>query len=213
MWDGEESFGERWDVFCALPQDPGSILDVGCGVGLGFQTFKRRGVRVVGIDNDPNAVRQAAENLSEAVLLDVERDPWPESFLGAFDVVAFCDALEHLVDPWAALGKVRALLTEQGVVVASIPNVRQVRVVAKLALGRWDYVKGAGTVQRGHLRFFTRRTITDMFDEAGYEGVKFFFPRQTFHLRRPERLLNSITVGRFADLLYGSYTLSARPRP
>jgi hypothetical protein len=51
-----------------------------------------------------------------------------------------------------------------------------------------------------------------MFMEAGYHAPQYFWPRHTFHLRAPERLLNAATLGKVPDLLYGSYTISARPR-
>lgn len=197
----EPSFGERWDVFCALPARPNAILDVGCGTGMGFQTYRERGCRVVGVDIDEEALAEAFPRLDETYLHNVEADVWPQAFTGAFDVIAFCDCLEHLVDPWAVLQSVRPLLTPRGVVVASIPNVRQARIVVKLLLGRWEYQPGAGTVQRGHLRFFTRRTVIDMFNEAGYETPRFYFPMKTFHLaRRLEQFLHLSMLGRAPDL-------------
>lgn len=203
--------GERWDVFCALPPAPKTILDVGCGQGLAFQRYRARGTRVIGVDSDSAALEQALQHVDEVHLLDIEADAWPGHFRGAFDVIAFCDCLEHLRDPWTVLRSVIPLLQPGGLVVASIPNIRQWRLLAKIAVGRFDYVKAAGTIQREHLRFFTRRTIVDMFAEAGYERPRFYFPRRTFHLRPPERLVNTLTRGALSDLLYGSYTVSASP--
>jgi SAM-dependent methyltransferase len=201
--------GERWDVFCALPTAPHSILDVGCGVGLGFQSYRQRGVRLVGVDNDPHSIAAAAGRMDEVLLLDIEHESWPAHFVGVFDVVAFCDCLEHLADPWRVLASVRPLLAPGGRVVASVPNIRQWRLIAKLAFGRWEYLPGAGTIQRGHLRFFTRQTIVDLFCEAGFDSPRFFWPLQTFHLRPLERRLHRLTGRRFPDLLYGSYTVAA----
>jgi SAM-dependent methyltransferase len=206
------AYGERWDVFCALPPDPKAILDVGCGSGMGFQSYRNRGTRLVGVDIFPSAVEASAERMDEALVLDIETQPWPERFLGTFDVVAFCDSIEHLVDPWRVLRDARPLLRDGGVVVASIPNIRQWRLITKLALGKWDYVQGAGTIQRGHLRFFTRQTVIDLFREAGYHQPRFYFSRSTFHLRRPEHLLDRLTAGKLPDLWYGTYTVAATPR-
>lgn len=208
----ETEYGERWDVFCAVPDGTRSILDVGCGTGLGFQSYRKRGARLVGVDYDPACVEAARGRMDDARAFDLERDSWPDEWRGAFDVVAFCDVLEHLTDPWLVLASVRPLLSGRGVVVASIPNVRQWRLIAKLALGRWEYVRGGGTIQRGHYTFFTRQTVRDLFAEAGFEPPRFSWPRETFHLRPADRALHMATLGRIPDLWYGSYTVSARPK-
>lgn len=202
---------ERWDMHCALPAGARSLLDVGCGTGNGFAGLRRRGVRVVGIDHDPSVVAQAARVLDDAIVLDIDAGEWPPALAGAFDVVAFADCLEHLRNPWAVLRSARTLLAPGGVVIASIPNVRQARVIARLVLGRWDYVDGPGIMSNSHLRFFTERTALDLFEIAGYADVRCWYPRRTFHLRQPERTLNTLTAGRFAGLLYNSLTLSGRP--
>ncbi len=200
-------------MHCAIPAGARSLLDVGCGAGGGFAGLRQRGLRIVGIDHDPAVVDTARHVLDDALVLDVESGDLPREFTGAFDVVAFADCLEHLRDPWTVLRTVRHLLTPRGVVVASVPNVRQIRVVAKLALGRWTYVDGPGVMSNSHLRFFTERTVRNLFEIAGYADVRCYYPRRTFHLRQPERTLNTLTGGLFAGLLYNSLTASARPFP
>ena len=204
--------GARWDVFEALPPHPREILDVGCGEGLAFAPYRQRGTRLVGIDFDATLLTVAKDHMDEVRRVDLERDAFPEDWLGHFDVIACCDVLEHLRDPWAALTRLRPLLSEDGVLVASIPNIRKWRMLAKLALGRWEYPEGMGTEQRDHVRFFTRKTIEAMLAEAGYGPATYFWPREAWHLRPSERTVDRITRGRLADFLYGSYTLAARPR-
>src|SRR5882724_9794829 len=63
----EMEYGERWDTFCAIPRGVRSILDVGCGSGLGFQTFRHQGVRVVGVDSFPDCIDAAVGRLDEAL--------------------------------------------------------------------------------------------------------------------------------------------------
>ncbi len=54
-----------------------------------------------------------------------------------------------------------------GVLVASIPNVRNVRVVAPLVLfGRWRYTD-QGQLDRTHLRFFTRESAIELVASGG----------------------------------------------
>jgi hypothetical protein len=58
------------------------------------------------------------------------------------------------------------LLAPGGVIVASIPNVQNLDVLRRLARGQWDY-RERGILDRGHLRFFTLRTIEGLFAQAG----------------------------------------------
>ena len=204
-------WGERWDMWCALPPDPRTVLDVGCGSGMGLASLSKRGITVIGVDVDPKAIVKARTRLREARLLDVEREPWPVDWLGFFDVIAFCDSLEHFADPWKVLRSTRSLLRAGGRVVASVPNLRQWRMLTKLALGRWHYHDGPGIMNRSHLHFFTRQTMRDLFTESGFGQPTFYFPRQTFHLRQPERALNAMTFGAVPDFFYNSFTVSAEP--
>jgi SAM-dependent methyltransferase len=198
-------------MFCALPERPESILDVGCGSGQGFKSYMDAGSAVVGVDNDPAAIAKASRRLTDARVHDVESEPWTAEWEGSFEVVAFCDCLEHLTDPWKVLRDVRPLLRPGGRVVVSVPNLSHWRTLGKLALGRWRYVDGPGIMARSHLRFFTKQTVRDLFQEAGYSKPTFYFPWRTFHLERPERAMHALTLGRLPQLFYRSYTVSAQP--
>jgi glycosyltransferase involved in cell wall biosynthesis len=55
-------------------------------------------------------------------------------------------------------------------VIASIPNVSHLAVRAMLLEGRWDYAN-LGLLDRDHVRFFTRKTIEQLFQDAGYDAV------------------------------------------
>jgi SAM-dependent methyltransferase len=76
------------------------------------------------------------------------------------------DVLEHMVDPWSAMTKLAALLAPGGVLVASIPNVQNYRVILPLLQGRWDYAS-EGLLDRTHLRFFTRASAIELMECSG----------------------------------------------
>ena len=82
----------------------------------------------------------------------------------------FADVLEHLVDPWRVLREAVAVLADNGVIVASIPNVQNIDVVRRLLRGRWDY-RERGILDFGHLRFFTLSSIRTLFAQAGLTVV------------------------------------------
>lgn len=159
---------DRPDVIPFVPPTAGRLLDVGCWKGALGRQLKRRspGLVVIGIEPDDAAAAVAATRLDRVIAGRFPEDLGPGE--APFDCVVFSDVLEHLVDPWEALRLTRSLLSNSGRVVAVIPNVRHVRVVVPLLLrGRWDYAD-TGLLDRTHLRFFTRATMIELFQSAGY---------------------------------------------
>jgi hypothetical protein len=82
------------------------------------------------------------------------------------DTILLADVLEHLVDPWATLARLRTAFPG-ATVVASIPNVANLWLMEELAAGRFPYA-AEGLLDVTHLRFFTRASIVQMFAGAGY---------------------------------------------
>jgi glycosyltransferase involved in cell wall biosynthesis len=56
-------------------------------------------------------------------------------------------------------------------VIASIPNVSHLAVRAMLLEGRWEYAN-LGLLDRDHVRFFTRKTIEQLFQDAGFDPIE-----------------------------------------
>ncbi|MHB8958917.1 MAG: class I SAM-dependent methyltransferase, partial [Candidatus Limnocylindrales bacterium] len=79
---------------------------------------------------------------------------------------------EHLVDPWSVLVAQRSLLRPGGQAIFSLPNVRNIRILASLLLrGEWRYTD-EGILSIGHLRFFTTRGMRRLINGAGYEILR-----------------------------------------
>jgi SAM-dependent methyltransferase len=159
----------RPEVAELVPPECHRVLDVGCGNGELGRLLKSRGHHVTGVELQPAAAERARRILDDAICCDVEGDGWPFA-PESFDTILFADLLEHLVDPWRVLREAAPLLSPSGRVVASIPNVQNWDVLRRLVLGRWDY-RDRGILDRGHLRFFTLRSIRRLFDHAGLDVI------------------------------------------
>jgi len=160
-----------WDRHEVLPFVPGqceAILDVGCGRGAFGELLKlqRPEARVSGIESVPDRAKQATERLD---LVTCGSFPYDLPAGEAFDCIVFNDVLEHLADPWQAINHARSVLSGgHGYVVASIPNVQHYSVSIKLLLrGEWHYVD-AGILDRTHLRFFTKKSMRELFETQGF---------------------------------------------
>ena len=161
--------GTRPEMIPFVPMWVQSLLDVGCGYG-GFGSglkAERPDIEVWGMDSAPEVTDRAKASL-DAFLPGLFPDDAPDR---RFDCLTFNDSIEHMVDPWQALDAAKGLLTERGVIVVSLPNVRQYSIIRMLVLkGEWEY-RDTGIMDRTHLRFFTRTSAINMFQECRLEVV------------------------------------------
>ena len=132
-----------------LARSPGRVLDLGCG-SAGSAPSSRPGHHVVGVDVHET---DAKERLDHFVVADLEQGiPLAVHERGPYDTVVAADVLERVRDPGRLLVRLRPLLTDGAVVLASVPNIGHwypLRVVS----GRFDY-DARGILDRDHVRFF-----------------------------------------------------------
>lgn len=145
------------------------VLEFGCATGYMSEVLKERlGCTVVGIEIDPGAAAMAEEHTDRVIVGDAEKIDYAAELAGEeFDVVLFADVLEHLKEPADVLRRVRPFISENGVVIASIPNIAHASVRLALLGGEFRY-REWGLLDDTHLRFFTRASIQDLFEESGY---------------------------------------------
>jgi len=145
------------------------VLEFGCATGYMSEVLKDRlGCTVTGVEISPEAAEVAEQHTERVIVGDAEKIDYAAELAGEeFDVVLFADVLEHLKAPADVLRRIRPLVAENGVVIASIPNVAHGSVRLALLGGEFRY-RESGLLDDTHLRFFTRASIQDLFEETGY---------------------------------------------
>jgi 2-polyprenyl-3-methyl-5-hydroxy-6-metoxy-1,4-benzoquinol methylase len=145
------------------------VLEFGCATGYMSEVLKNRlGCTVVGVEIDRDAAALAEKHAERVIVGDAEKIDYAAELAGEeFDVVLFADVLEHLKEPADVLRRVRPFVAENGLVVASIPNIAHASVRLALLGGEFRY-REWGLLDDTHLRFFTRSSIQDLFEETGY---------------------------------------------
>jgi 2-polyprenyl-3-methyl-5-hydroxy-6-metoxy-1,4-benzoquinol methylase len=93
---------------------------------------------------------------------------------GEFDVVLCADIIEHLRDPLTFLRRSRALIAIGGKLVLSTPNIANWSIRVALLAGRFSY-KDRGILDRTHTHLFTRRSLLECLDAAGYRVERLDF--------------------------------------
>src|SRR5215470_13289467 len=160
------------DLLRLMPVTARRIVEVGCSSGAMAREYKKLNAQChyLGIEIDPGYAQLARRYCNTVLELDVESlDAAGVAGLES-DCWVFGDSLEHLRDPWALLHRVRAAMPADGHVIACIPNAQHWSVQARLSCGELRYEQ-AGLLDRTHLRWFTRITILEMFQQAGFKIV------------------------------------------
>lgn len=200
----------RPEMMRFVPAGAKRVVEFGCGEGCFAAALKgERGAEAWGVELDAGAAAEASKQLDKVLVgpLEDQLAALPERY---FDCIVFNDVLEHLVDPFVVLRNVKRLLREGGVVVCSIPNARFFPAFVDFVFRKqWRY-EDHGTWDRTHLRWFTERSIADMFDALGYdlltlEGINDLVTWKF-------KLANMLTFGFLSDTRYMQFAVVARPR-
>lgn len=159
-------------LFDLMERPPRRVLDLGCATGaFGAELIRRYPeAHVVGIEGGRDAAAVASSRLHRVIHARLDDIAFDAHGLveGEFDTVIASDVLEHLVNPWQLLVRLRPLLAPDAQVLASIPNIRNLTVVSPLLLnGRFDYDE-RGLLDVTHLRFFTLHGMQQLFEQTGY---------------------------------------------
>jgi 2-polyprenyl-3-methyl-5-hydroxy-6-metoxy-1,4-benzoquinol methylase len=198
----------RLDLLRLLPAGGGlRLLDLGAGDGATLRAAKEMGlasytvgVELVEPEGGAPGVDRFLQGNVEAMELDLPA--------GSFDAILCADVLEHLVDPWRVVARLADLLRPGGVLLSSIPNVRNHRVLRPLVLGGDFRYQPAGLMDRSHLRFFCRRNIREMFEGAGLKVEAMEENMGGYGLKH--RLVDRLSFGLLHDLFVFQFLTRAR---
>jgi len=160
----EEEAGQRETARDLLERlerhtDRGALLDLGCWVGFLLDEARARGWDpVTGVEPSKFASGYARDRLR----LDVRTDDLMTAEVpGRYQAVVLGDVIEHLPDPGAALDRVSELLAPRGAVMLMLPDAGS--RVARMMGRRW------WSVIPTHVHYFTRKSLTRLLTDHGYE--------------------------------------------
>ncbi len=149
------------------------VLDLGCGKGDLSKVLIRSGFEVMGCDADAEGVRIATKSCSQAIFrhLGVYDDPCA---LGRsdFDAVVSTEVVEHLFTPRALPRFANQVIKEGGWLIITTPYHGYIKNLAISVTDHWD--KHLPPLwDGGHIKFFSRRTLTQLLEEEGFEVQEF----------------------------------------
>lgn len=202
-------FGERPEMLKLIPSGVKRILEIGCGEGGFSASVKRKyGAECWAMEYNPEVAQKAAKVLDRLLVGDADKniDELPD---GYFDAIVCNDVLEHLAYPRETLKRLRPKLSPNGVVVASLPNIRYLPALCQIVFRRTFPLEDDGIFDRTHLRWFTRKNIVQMFEECGYEVTKL----RGNGMGNPLVVtIGIVTLGYFWDAVWMQYKVVATAR-
>ncbi|HEX4858918.1 MAG TPA: class I SAM-dependent methyltransferase [Usitatibacteraceae bacterium] len=210
---------------------PRTLLDIGCSSGLLGAEVKRRhpACRTIGVEPHRSTANAAAKRLDQIVQARFEDVDFAAQGIspGSIDTVVAADVLEHMVDPWRAMLKLKPLLTPDAQIIISLPNGRHLRFLhGLLDQGEWRYAE-RGILDITHLRFFSLKTFGELLAQTGYraEHCNYFLDQslEDFYQKNIQKpnisfgigrlVMNNVTPQELTELCTWQFFIRARPLP
>ena len=201
----EYSSNIRKEILDVIPKFSKRILDLGCGNGSTCKWLKENNYceTTYGIEKFNINQIEIKQNIDFFCEANLETDDFFPNV--KFDLILVLDVIEHLSNPWEFIKKIKNKLDKNGKIIFIIPNVLHYSVLKMLILNKdWKY-QDSGIMDKTHLRFFTRKSIINLFTENDLriEDLKFFPINQMSKSRN----LNKITLGIFKEFLTTQYII------
>lgn len=142
---------------------PGKLLDVGCGMGFMMKRFQELGWESYGVDVSSYATEYARNELGmnaytgTADILDFAND--------FFDIVTIILAIEHMPDPKNTLAVLNKLMRPGATIIIATHDIGG--LWPRIAGSKWQHL-----FVPEHLFFFSRKTLTHLLNETGFDTFK-----------------------------------------
>jgi len=201
----------RPEMLRFIPDTAKTSLEIGCSAGNFSAQFDSSKIETWGVEPDLKSAKEAAGKMFKVLegTIDDTIQDLPDNY---FDVIIMNDVIEHLLEPWNDIEKLKSKLTKNGVLVTSIPNVRYSKNLFKMIFYRdWKYTDDL-ILDRTHFRFFTKKSIKRFFKDAGYEvqRIKGINRTKSFFYFPFAVLFNVLFLGSQLDMFFMQYATVAK---
>jgi 2-polyprenyl-3-methyl-5-hydroxy-6-metoxy-1,4-benzoquinol methylase len=158
----------RKEMLKFLPKSAKTILEIGCADRSFASSLKNHFTEVWSVELVKKQATKAKHKIDKVLIGPCEEniEKIPDDY---FDVIYCNDVLEHLVDSYSVIKQLKEKLSKNGKLISSIRNVRYHNTFMKLVIFKdWKY-ESYGALYKTHSRFFTKKSIKRMYEEAVYK--------------------------------------------
>jgi 2-polyprenyl-3-methyl-5-hydroxy-6-metoxy-1,4-benzoquinol methylase len=149
------------------------VVDIGCGNGALCRELAARRYEVVGCDPSADGVQLAQSSAPELVFhqLGVDDDPTAVG-TESFDVAIATEVIEHLVKPRNLPRFAKQVLRPGGHLIISTPYHGYLKNIVLALTNKWDAHLNPFW-EGGHIKFWSRKTLSLLLTEEGFRLVRF----------------------------------------
>ncbi len=146
------------------------VFELGYGNGATAHEMGRRGYDVTGIDPSASGTELASQRGMNLHVGSTEEDL--AARFGTFPVLVSLEVVEHVFSPKLYAERVFDLLEPGGVAILSTPYHGYVKNLVMAGTGKLD-AHFTALWEGGHIKFFSRKTLAQLFAQVGMHEVAF----------------------------------------
>lgn len=162
------------DEIRAVPGMSGTgaaVFDLGCGNGSVAAEVAQAGYKVTGCDPSVTGIEMAQRHWPELKLETGSAYDDLASRYGSFPLVYSLEVIEHVYDPRKMVSRVYEMLEPSGRFILSTPYHGYLKNLTLALTGRLD-PHFTALWDHGHIKFWSRKTITKLLEEAGFRVLR-----------------------------------------
>lgn len=149
------------------------VLDAGCGDGNFAESVGLAGYQVYGLDLSPSGISVAqARGVGTFVRASLYEPLYTHFNVDQFDAIYSVEVIEHLYSPKRFAEMAFQALKPGGVLVVTTPYWGYLKNIALALTNRTDKALTA-LWEGGHIKHFSRATLTELMRREGFEVVSF----------------------------------------
>jgi len=152
--------------------DVKSLLDIGTGNGATLPIWISKGLKVSALEPDVEGFGYASKHSQADVRQLGVGESLPTEWQGAFDAAVSLEVIEHLFNPHHLVATAKEALRKNGIIIISTPYHGYIKNLALAVANKWDFHHHPARIG-GHIKFWSRETLNNLFINAGFEEVSF----------------------------------------
>lgn len=154
-------------------QQANTVMDLGCGNGAFTAFLAEHNYSMTGLDHSHTGIELSQKHHPQIHFAQHDvLQPLPQQFIGKYDAVVSVEVIEHLLLPRKLVENAMLALKPRGLFILTTPYHGYWKNLA-LALSNkfdshWHPLR-----DYGHIKFFSKRTILELFSEFRIEHVRY----------------------------------------